>query len=75
MICLNNKKESWERKYPIMSILNTTRLLIDIHPDLGDKLQTYGRKIGAPNYTEMINFLLEFYIEVQNERREAKQDP
>jgi len=68
----------WERKYPPIKLKYI--VLIDVHPDLQKKLKIWVIEHGAPNYTEGINFLIDFYEEMKkeeaqkNERRNVKKD-
>ena len=73
---MNNR--IWERKYPPIKLKDI--VLIDVHPDLQKKLKIKVIELGAPSYSEGINFLIDFHEktkkeEVQeNESRNVKKD-
>ena len=57
-----------------MSRWDMSPLCITIHREVGEELIKLHFRIHTDNYTETIAFLLDFYEEAQNERREEKKD-
>jgi len=60
----------WERKYPPIKLKYI--VLIDVHPDLQKKLKVKVIELGAPNYTEGINFLIDFHEKTKEEKELKK---